>query len=154
MELARKRIIARAVKRDDSGCWEWSGCIQGNGYARINYQRTSQYVHRLSYQSFVGPIPDGMDVCHRCDNRRCVNPGHLFLGTRKDNMQDAVEKGRQAKGFALPQTKLSNSAKEQIVARAKNGERYASIARDFGISRQTAGRIALNDGVKRNGIRE
>jgi hypothetical protein len=97
-------------------------------------------------------IPKGMDVCHSCDNRRCINPDHLFLGTRKENMQDAVSKGRQAKGFALPQTKISAYVEDEIVAMAKQGIPYKDIASAFGICRQHAGHIAIQNGVRRDGV--
>lgn len=146
------RLLSKVVKAE-SGCWEWTACTQGNGYGRATVRRKTDYVHRHVYRLMFGEIPPGLDVCHDCDNRICVNPLHLFLGTRKANMEDAVNKGRQAKGAMLPQTKLSDSDRQFIVLRALAGERYASIAQDFGICKQYAGKIAIQHGVKRNGIR-
>lgn len=147
-----KRIMSTKFEVDENtGCWNWVACVQANGYARVRYNGKSMGAHRLSYMAHKGEIPPKIDVCHKCDNRRCVNPAHLFLGTRAENMADAVAKGRQATGFKLPQTKLSDACKSEIVRRAKEGEKYQSIANSFGITQQMAGKVALNLGVRRNG---
>jgi hypothetical protein len=151
MDKAR-RVIAGGVTIDaDTGCWMWNGNPRENGYCRTTYKRKNWYLHRLSYAAFVGEIPDGMDVCHRCDVRGCCNPAHLFVGTRLDNVRDAVSKGRHAHGKSLPQAKLSESDISSIVERAAAGEKYGSIARDFSICRQHAGHLAIKNGVRRNG---
>lgn len=145
-------LLGRCQQTDD-GCLEYLGCVQSNGYARATVRRHTDHAHRHAYRLASGvSIPKGMDVCHKCDNRRCINPAHLFLGTRKANMQDAVAKGRQAKGFDLPQTKISQFVRQEIVALARAGVPYDEVATQFGISRQHAGYIAIQHGVRRDGI--
>lgn len=147
---ARARIAGKVLINKSTGCWDWDGSPRENGYCRTSFFRVNWYVHRASYAAFVGKIEDGMDVCHTCDNRKCCNPDHLFVGSRKDNMQDAVSKGRQAKGFMLPHTKLSESDIESIIARAKSGETYKSIALFYNVTPQTAGRAAIKKGFRQN----
>ncbi len=89
-----EKIWLRIIKKEN-GCWEWNGAITslGYGHMRINYKDT--LVHRIAYWLTYGPIPEGMCVCHKCDNRKCCNPSHLFSGTVYDNTQDMIQKGRK-----------------------------------------------------------
>lgn len=83
------------VDKSDSGCWQWRELVRGLKYGRFRVGNTIWRAHRFSYQLAFGPIPNGLFVCHRCDNARCVRPDHLFLGTHTDNMRDAQAKGRK-----------------------------------------------------------
>ena len=79
------------------------------GYGRMSHDgKRSQYAHRVSYAAFVGPIPDGLFVCHHCDNPPCVNPAHLFLGAQKDNVDDMLAKGRGLANRRRRQTHCRN----------------------------------------------
>jgi len=81
------------------GCWDWNGSTDKNGYAQLNGHNGKRFVpvkaHRLSYQIHKGEIPEGLCVCHTCDNPKCTNPEHLWLGTPKENTQDMLRKNRQ-----------------------------------------------------------
>ncbi len=144
-------------------CWVWTGCTpQGPraGYGVIEHHRVAVRAHRVSWELAFGPIPQGMNVCHRCDNPRCVNPSHLFLGTQADNMADAARKNRMRSWAttATPQQRkklgrpgeLSASAKitrndvALIRARHAAGDRQVDIAADYGITQTQVSRIVLH----------
>ena len=113
------RLWRRAEKMP-SGCWEWRGYVRPAGYGQIGRGRKGQGIidtHRAAWELTNGPIPGGLFVCHKCDNRRCCNPEHLFLGTHQDNMRDMRAKGRGARGFDLPHTRLSEEQVREIRAR-------------------------------------
>lgn len=93
-----ERFYLRRITSKE-GCWEWRGTLL-NGYGCLFVRGQSRYAHRISYELEFGPIPCGLIVCHKCDNRKCVRPDHLFLGTLRDNVTDRHAKGRDAKGNA------------------------------------------------------
>lgn len=88
----RTRFIAKIEKTQS--CWLWTGPLSQSGYGRASRGTKKVRAHRASYELFVGPIPEGMCVLHKCDIPRCVNPDHLFIGTHLDNMRDMESKGR------------------------------------------------------------
>jgi len=135
-------------------CWAWNGIYSTNGYGMFNRRKKMILAHRGSYEAFNGSIQKGMYVCHTCDNKWCVNPNHLFLGTPKDNMTDKVRKNRQSRGekhsasFRLSpkyrssivygerhgRSKLSNDQRKQILELEAQGKKRKDIALMYNIS--------------------
>lgn len=116
-EIVTKDNLRSFVVVTDRGCWEWPGRRNDKGYAQIG--SVSGYRH--AFELFHGEIPNGLHVCHRCDNPPCVNPDHLFLGTHVDNMKDCTAKGRRAKGESSGAAKLTEDEVVQIRKMRFNG---------------------------------
>lgn len=158
---AEERFDASWMGEPNSGCWLWLGRERGsNNYGSLKVDGKNHVAHRYSYKRFVGEIPDGLYVLHRCDNPACVNPNHLFLGTIQDNTDDKVRKGRQAKGDRLSiaqknspkkprgelayNSKLSKAEVEQIrILAAERTYPQRKIAKMFGVTQALVSRIHL-----------
>lgn len=127
-----QRFLAKVNKDAPNGCWEWTAHLDKAGYGRFNPNRSPVFAHRWSYQQWVGDLPADLAVCHRCDNPRCVNPDHLFLGSQADNMQDAFEKGR------ISGQKLTPEIHAEIRARysGRPGEQKV-LAEEYGVTAWT-----------------
>lgn len=89
-----ERFLASFTKGKKDECWNWNNSVDSSGYGQVKEFGKIHKAHRFSYTHYVGKIPDGLCVLHSCDNPRCVNPNHLWLGTKADNSRDMIEKGR------------------------------------------------------------
>ncbi|CAN5813743.1 HNH endonuclease [soil metagenome] len=133
---------SRVDKQDARNCWLAHG-ENCSGYTRLRFDGVDLLAHRLSWQIHHGDIPAGMFVLHRCDNPPCVNPEHLFLGTKKDNAKDRDRKGR----FVVLHGSLNGRAaldEEKVIdikSRIKLGESNASIGRDYGVTKEAIFKI-------------
>lgn len=126
------------VKISESGCHEWISSLNNTGYGRFELNGKTHSAHRIAWELANGPIPEGMCVLHHCDNRRCVNPKHLFLGSLSDNALDAVAKGRivspKLGGENHPMVKLTKEKVLEIRASHTKGETQKDIAVRHNIS--------------------
>lgn len=136
-------------------CWEWQAYRNPRGYGSFGLTKTvgshAILAHRAAWELTYGEIPDGLFICHHCDNRACCNPSHLFISTNQDNVNDMVNKGRNSKGtkHALNRIGEKNgnhklTAKEVKYIReryAMGGISYKELGREMGISKPTIGHI-------------
>jgi hypothetical protein len=117
-----------------NGCWQWRSHTDKDGYGILPGDKKNVRAHRLSYEIHIEKISDGMIVCHKCDNPGCVNPEHLFIGTKKDNAQDALQKGRAYVGEKNGRSKLTEQNVKEILSSKLNSEQ---LAQKLGVSRAT-----------------
>lgn len=128
-------------------CWTWTGCVHSQtGYGSYSFRGKGYRAHRLSLMLHGVDVPDGLDVCHTCDNRRCVNPAHLYVGTRKQNMADCTTRHRHNKPRGEPhwRAKLTDSQVRAIRARRSGGETTVALGAAFSVNPATISRIARN----------
>lgn len=131
---AEERFERLYIPEPNSGCWLWIGNLDNCGYGRFSFEGRARLSHRASYQMFCGPIPEGMQILHRCDNPTCVNPDHLFAGSISDNMRDMVAKNRNAKHN---NAKLDADQIKEIKFLAAQGLRHRKIAEQFKVTRSS-----------------
>lgn len=132
-----ERFWQKVFVQSPDECWEWQGARQLAGYGRFTLEDGRLgLAHRASYELHYGPIPEGMFVCHTCDNPACVNPAHLWLGTHQDNMDDRTAKHRHRSGDTHPRSKLTADDVENIRANRMNltGQEMAAL---YGVANTT-----------------
>lgn len=138
-------------------CWNWTGS-KTRGYGHYSLSGKQYRTHRLMWEVVNGAIPDGMVICHKCDNPSCVNPDHLFIGTQADNIADCIAKGRSSKymhkgvgagepkppyaiGEHKPNAKLTENDVREIKRLWSNGLKMPIIAKQFGVNRSAVRQI-------------
>lgn len=142
MEVLQQKIVASSIPEPMSGCWLWEkGLDHLKKYGYTWYNNKNIRAHRASYLAFNGEIPNGLFVLHKCDNPKCVNPQHLFLGTNEDNLKDMAAKGRSCRG-ELNKCGKHGKAKlteADVLAIRKDTRLTREIAKQYGIDRSYAG---------------
>ena len=136
----QERLIASSSVDLTTECWNWNLRLDHDGYGRISYNSCSMKASKVSYLEFIGSIPEGLCVCHKCDNRRCINPHHLFLGTHKDNAIDKMNKGR----FRGNNKLTRNQVKEIKNLCMDRKSTYREIGERFGVTGETISLICRN----------
>ena len=141
-----ERFWARVDRRGPDECWEWQGTRISGKYGRLARDGYHVWAHRLAWELENGPIPDGLLVCHRCDNPPCCNPAHLFLGTYADNARDRDLKGHRIlppqQGSHNPQSRLTEDQVRGIRVLLAQGTPRSEVAVRYGVGRQAISKIA------------
>lgn len=127
----------RLVRPDLGPCWEWAGGTHGNGYGKLYDGTRTVSAHRLAYETWVGPIPAGASICHRCDNPPCINPEHLVPGTTAENHADMRAKGRRTDPVRLTDNQVTAIRVAHTGARGDT----TRLAVDYGVSVATVSLI-------------
>lgn len=164
---AAQRFWSRVLRLGPDECWPWRLRLNGKGYGRFTVDFKTMMAHVASYLIVVGPIPDGLCVLHRCDNPRCVNPAHLFLGTRADNNADMRTKGRgvnppiginsgtwtseKVRGRKHPRARLSQGDLDRLLVLAAAGASTRDLARTFGLTIRHVNKLRHDAGVTSGG---
>lgn len=149
LDRVKERFWSNVNIRNPNECWEWIAGKNSGGYGTVKINRKSYTAHRVSYELSHGhgSIPKDILVLHRCDNRQCVNPDHLFLGTQYDNVHDMIKKGRSnyLSGPNHYANKTSKETAETVIRMYLRGRKIEEIATLIGISGSTVGRILAGD---------
>lgn len=167
MPTLKERFAGKYIPEPNSGCWLWTASIGSTGYGQINVSGSPMKAHRAAWLLFRGEVQEGLCVLHRCDNRLCVNPDHLYCGTHKDNSRDLMERGNpycwnlrqhftpsvQARITARLRARIQNMAArgvahhnakltiEQVAAIRDAKGTHAELASQYGVARSTITRI-------------
>lgn len=137
-------------EEDPNGCWIWQSTTQASGHGQLWVDGRHRGAHRVSYKIHKGEIPDGMHICHKCDVNPCVNPDHLYAGSRSDNVQDAIERTgwieSRERGEEHHSSKLTWDEVGEIRSRYANTEASQyDLASEYGVSASTVGEIVRRE---------
>jgi len=144
-----KRFWKYTDRRSSSECWNWTGPLLNSGYSQLgvgsesNGTRAVRMGHRISWLIHFGEVPEEKMVLHKCDNRKCVNPNHLYLGTHKENMQDAYNRMTMSRGEQHHNAKLTKEKVIELRNRYADGESIRSLSRSFKLDRATVKAAAI-----------
>ena len=141
------RLLDSCVPEPNTGCWLWMGAVNSRGYGYIRIATKTKKAHRVSYEQFVGEIPDGLFVLHHCDQPGCINPDHLWLGTDADNNADMRSKGRAVyvNGNRVATSRLN---REQALEILSSPLRHFELARKFGVTNAAIRQIRMGKNWK------
>ncbi len=143
----KERLMRGIIKDEKSGCWEWQKGLFSTGYAQMHINGQGRGAHVVSYQEFIGEIPEGLCVLHKCDNPICINPEHLFLGTPQDNSDDMVNKRRSAVATNR-HAKLTPADVLFIRRKVKEGRSNHDLAEVYGVTKETIDNVVLRKSWK------
>lgn len=131
------------IEKQDNDCWEWLGSTDRHGYGQVKVGQKMCRAHRVSFELMVSEIPTGMYILHHCDNRRCVNPDHLFLGTQLDNIRDMRSKGREkdVRGETNGQSRLTQEQVVKILELVRQGKKQTEVAKMYLVATSTINAI-------------
>lgn len=132
-----KRFWSKVIILTSKDCWEWAGCLVGFGYGQVTIRRIQYGTHRIAYFLCNKQDPGDQLVCHRCDNPKCCNPNHLWLGTEAENIQDRNTKGRNAKGIKHARAKLTEQQVRQIRNQYATGIGQRALGRKYDVTHAT-----------------
>jgi len=133
------------------GCLEFKGGLDNGGYGLASVFGKKDKTHRHIFRILVGEIPENICVCHKCDNPKCINPDHLFLGTKLENNHDKINKGR-ARTTSLRKIPMDKKSIKQVIELSMRGLSYPKIGEQMGITGQWAGQLALKNGYRKRGV--
>lgn len=136
--VVRSHFWERIRVDESTGCWNWTGAKSKAGYGSVGIGFRVFNAHRVAFEFSTGKSADGLFVCHRCDNRACINPAHLFLGTPEDNATDMAEKGR-----VNTQKLTAENVREIRAIYARGGITQKELAKQFGMGQSQIARIVL-----------
>jgi hypothetical protein len=157
-KMITKESLLKQIKIDENECWNFTGKIMSKGYGIINDSRVSKLAHRAMWELTFGPIPNGLFICHKCDNKLCINPDHLFTGTPADNTHDMMNKGRKRGGFKglpgelSPCHKLTWSNVNKIRELIGQGVKNHVLAKMFNICSSQISEIKYNRAWRDNDV--
>jgi hypothetical protein len=141
-ESVKKRLLNKV--KIENECWLWEGCLNHVGYGQSSYRSKQMTVHRLSWKVFKGDFDSKLCVLHKCDNRNCINPEHLYLGNQCDNMQDAFDRGRKTtKRENHPRAKVTKELSKEIIQHRKSGMSQQKIGDLYGVSQGVISKVVL-----------
>jgi len=145
MKKTTKEKFEDKIFYSPDGCWLWTGYTTKLNYGEviINYKKVR--THRASYMIYKGEIPEGIFVCHHCDNPLCVNPDHLFLGTQLDNMRDMIKKGRRVIATSEKKSKKINRDDATFIVSMKGIIPSMELAKKYNMSQSSISRIQRGD---------